>query len=575
MDPPSQNKPADVPLIPQHGLPSGALDTLLKNIKPFTGKPPGPTWESWKQSLLATVHDYYPQMSEGAQFRLTIALLHDDIRDLIIKAGKDTQENFEPFMVTTYPASQWAEHYDAALHAGTLFKGKNIHVACTIATDAAWQLGGTSHWCTQVTKALLAEFHSHLVQAPNDLWEFTNYTAGDMTKRFTAIAKAVLASQARQAALRTAPGHGQANQATTQTVSSYSMSAQVLRDQLSKGNRDTGLPSTESLVAAVLAAIQGGVPTANNTNRGKTRRRKDRQAKETAELKAEIGRLQHIDPPTTEDITPHWRLLHNATLGGVPIKAAADQGAATSVITRDTATRLHLKIDQQLRPHLRAFGGPHYAPTLGTTRARFATSESPRKRWIKFTVIEANTEIDALIGRQDLDSLDLDLRLSPELMAAPPACPPVIHPEQPRITQRETLELRGLPAETFRRIDPIADQEFRKANDQYPLPTRQSVQSRLVEQLTCQITQKRLLDELMAGASALREYPPSCPPPCLLTPVVPPLRHDAKLLYIPQAPRSQADREFMAKLHEVRLPQKFEIFGLSMEDPMAEYEQPA
>ncbi|RKP36143.1 hypothetical protein BJ085DRAFT_36886 [Dimargaris cristalligena] len=479
MDPPSQNKPADVPLIPQHGLPSGALDTLLKNIKPFTGKPPGPTWESWKQSLLATVHDYYPQMSEGAQFRLTIALLHDDIRDLIIKAGKDTQENFEPFMVTTYPASQWAEHYDAALHAGTLFKGKNIHVACTIATDAAWQLGGTSHWCTQVTKALLAEFHSHLVQAPNDLWEFTNYTAGDMTKRFTAIAKAVLASQARQAALRTAPGHGQANQATTQTVSSYSMSAQVLRDQLSKGNRDTGLPSTESLVAAVLAAIQGGVPTANNTNRG-----------------------------------------------GVPIKAAADQGAATSVITRDTATRLHLKIDQQLRPHLRAFGGPHYAPTLGTTRARFATSESPRKRWIKFTVIEANTEIDALIGRQDLDSLDLDLRLSPELMAAPPACPPVIHPEQPRITQRETLELRGLPAETFRRIDPIADQEFRKANDQYPLPTRQS------------------------------------------------------------APRSQADREFMAKYIKTRLqygvdepgsglPQKFEIFGLSMEDPMAEYEQPA
>ncbi|KAJ1974713.1 hypothetical protein H4R33_006767 [Dimargaris cristalligena] len=205
--PATQRRISNPPYVPQPGLPSGALDTLLKNIKPFTGKPPGPTWDSWKQSLTATIRDYYPQMAPGAQFRLTIALLHDNIRELVIKAGKDTSELFEPFMKTTYPTSLWAEHFDLALHSGTLFKGKNIHVACTIATDAAWQLGGTSHWCIQ-------------------------------------------------------------------------------------GNKDLGLPSTDSIVAAVLAAMKGGTPPTNTDGKSKNRRRKDRQAKQIADLRAENARLQ-------------------------------------------------------------------------------------------------------------------------------------------------------------------------------------------------------------------------------------------------------------------------------------------
>ncbi|RKP37700.1 hypothetical protein BJ085DRAFT_34669 [Dimargaris cristalligena] len=205
---PTQSRLNNPTFFPQHGLPAGALDTLMKNVKPFSGKPPGPTWDSWKLSLNSTIKDYYPQMATGAQFRLTIALLQDDIRDLVIKAGKDTTEHFEAFIKTTYPSSLWAEYYDMALHSGTLFKGKNIHIACSIGNDAAWQLGGTSHWCTQVTKALLSEFCAHLEQAPHELWNFTDYTAGKMTERFKAITQAVLASQARQAALRTAPGHG-------------------------------------------------------------------------------------------------------------------------------------------------------------------------------------------------------------------------------------------------------------------------------------------------------------------------------------------------------------------------------
>ncbi|RKP33756.1 hypothetical protein BJ085DRAFT_28728 [Dimargaris cristalligena] len=259
----------------QHGLPSGALDTLLKNVKPFTGKPPGPTWESWTTSLTATIEDYYPQMSTGARFRLKIALLQDDIRDLIIKSGKDTTEHFEPFMTTTYLTSLWADYYDTALHSGTLFKGKNIHVACSIASDAAWQLGGTSHWCTQVTKALLAEFHMDLEQAPHELWNFMEYTAGEMDEHFKSITQAVLASQARQAALRTAPGQGPLGQES--------------RGQPASGTRDTGPTTIESIVAAVLATMKEETP--NPSNRGKARRRKDRQAKIMADLQAEVKHL--------------------------------------------------------------------------------------------------------------------------------------------------------------------------------------------------------------------------------------------------------------------------------------------
>ncbi|KAJ1973959.1 hypothetical protein H4R33_006883 [Dimargaris cristalligena] len=275
---PTPQQISDPPFVPQLGLPSGALDTLLKNVKPFTGKPPGPTWDSWKLSLTATTRDYYPQMAPGAQFRLTIALLQDDIRDLVIKASKDTTEHFEAFMKATYPASLWAEYYDTALHSGTLFKGKNIHVACTIANDAAWQLGGTSHWCIQVTKALLAEFHPNLEQAPNELWNFEEYTAGTMAERFKNITQAVLAYQGRQAALRTAPGRGPLSQG--------------VRELPLQGTRDPSPPSTESIVAAVLAAMKGGTPTTNSEGKGRNRRRRDRQAKEMAELRAENTRLQ-------------------------------------------------------------------------------------------------------------------------------------------------------------------------------------------------------------------------------------------------------------------------------------------
>ncbi|KAJ1987899.1 hypothetical protein H4R33_002669 [Dimargaris cristalligena] len=275
---PTQRRISNPPFAPQHGLPSGALDTLMKNVKPFSGKPPGPTWNSWKLSLSATIQDYYPQMAAGAQFRLTIALLQDDIRDLVIKSGKDTTDDFEDFMKATYPISLWAEYYDMALHSGTLFKGKNIYIACSIASDAAWQLGGTSHWCTQVTKALLAEFRTHLEQAPHELWNFTEYTAGNMPEHFKAITQAVLASQARQAAIRTAPGQGPPFQET--------------REVAHKGTRDLSPPSTESIVAAVLAALQEKPPMGNTDGRSKNRRRKDRQAKVMAELRAENAQLQ-------------------------------------------------------------------------------------------------------------------------------------------------------------------------------------------------------------------------------------------------------------------------------------------
>ncbi|KAJ1925006.1 hypothetical protein IWQ60_004828 [Tieghemiomyces parasiticus] len=97
----------------------------------------------------------------------------------------------------------------------------------------------------------------------------------------------------------------------------------------------------------------------------------------------------------------------------------------------------------------------------------------------------------------------------------------------------------------------------------YPEVTRANVASQLCAQTLDQHEREALLDQIMVGAQALREYPSGCPPPCALAPIQPPLCADAQLLFVPQAPRSKGDRDFMDAYVATRLSYGIDEPGLA------------
>ncbi|KAJ1971823.1 hypothetical protein H4R33_007143, partial [Dimargaris cristalligena] len=112
---------------------------------------------------------------------------------------------FLKYMDDRYPESLWSKHFSMSLHTGTLFRGMDIHAAKAKAKEAAWHLGGTSYWCVEVTKALLAEFNNHLNWALGNLWKFGNLEYSNLDEHIDRIEEAVLDSQPRKATMNSTP----------------------------------------------------------------------------------------------------------------------------------------------------------------------------------------------------------------------------------------------------------------------------------------------------------------------------------------------------------------------------------
>ncbi|KAJ1970880.1 hypothetical protein H4R34_005920, partial [Dimargaris verticillata] len=252
----------------------------------------------------------------------------------------------------------------------------------------------------------------------------------------------------------------------------------------------------------------------------------------------------------------------------MPVQAAADQGAAYSLITWAAAQRLGLHINHRKRPQLYPYWGKAHLPILGTARARFSTAESSYKRWIEVVVADAPLAVELLVGRHQLDQLHLDLcevpaassdrspqaaTLSPD-RSLPEA---TVSPDEPKgpvpVAQKAVAIPLGLPATFFTKIEPAQDPVFLREDALYPAVDRASVDQRVTLQAASKAWRPQLLDTLMSGASALRKYPSGCPPPCLLKPITPPFKDDAELLFVPQAPRSLADQRFMDQYVTTRL----------------------
>ncbi|KAJ1961146.1 hypothetical protein IWQ62_003967 [Dispira parvispora] len=202
---------------------------------------------------------------------------------------------------------------------------------------------------------------------------------------------------------------------------------------------------------------------------------------------------------------------------------------------------------------------------LGIAQGRFSTSKTTKSLWLKFAVVEGTSEVEALIGRNDLDRLGFSLKASDEVpnsesMPKPPEPPEPPEPQK-EVVKRVLKEPLGLPADFFQLVDPMQDQEFKTADDMYPAVTQTNVANRVTHQASMVDQGERLIEELMSGAQALQEYPSGCPPPCLVKPITPPLKPDAQLLYVNQAPRSRADREFMENYVATRLKYRIDEAG--------------
>ncbi|KAJ1959208.1 hypothetical protein H4R35_007665, partial [Dimargaris xerosporica] len=238
-------------------------------------------------------------------------------------------------------------------------------------------------------------------------------------------------------------------------------------------------------------------------------------------------------------------MLSQAKIGGQSVQAAADQGAACSLITLAAAQRLGLRINTRRKPSLRPYWGSAALQVVGTAKALFSTSESSHKRWISIAVAKANLDVELLVGKPQLDALHLDLgEVGADRVTISPAQP---------VSQRPVQAPLGLPSSFFAKADPAADPEFRRADALYPPVDRANVVSRLTDQCPTPTWRAKLIDTLLTGAAALREYPSGCPPPCLLKPITPPFKDDAELLFVSQAPRSIADQAFMDQYVATRL----------------------
>ncbi|KAJ2811152.1 hypothetical protein H4S07_002241 [Coemansia furcata] len=120
-----------------------------------------------------------------------------------------------------------------------------------------------------------------------------------------------------------------------------------------------------------------------------------------------------------------------------------------------------------------------------------------------------------------------------------------------RLIQPQKMRIKlGLPADYFVKD---RDADFHKWNDLYPAVTREEVAGRIVHQLSSPADVALLLDSLMSGANALRDYPSGYLPPAAIKPIKPPMRPDAKLIFTVQHKVSEAAYQVREEFIKIRL----------------------
>ncbi|KAJ2083271.1 hypothetical protein H4R24_000918 [Coemansia sp. RSA 988] len=104
------------------------------------------------------------------------------------------------------------------------------------------------------------------------------------------------------------------------------------------------------------------------------------------------------------------------------------------------------------------------------------------------------------------------------------------------------------------------DNHFHRWNNMFLAVSREQVKPQITHQLGRSEDVERLLDSLMTGASALRDYPSGCPPPAAIRPLRPSMRDSAKLVFTVQHSLSNtaqaAHKRFVATQLEYGIDEK-------------------
>ncbi|RKP40156.1 hypothetical protein BJ085DRAFT_33180 [Dimargaris cristalligena] len=165
---PMSIKPTTVQYNPMN---SNIIDEIQYLAPIFDGKPDGPSWGHWMNTVENLISDLLPHCPRPTHFQILTTLLHPDIKKALFGSQISDYEIFEKYMRSHYPKKLWARHFATALHNSILFKGLDIHGAKAHAKEAVVHLGEIDMWCTEVITALLAELSNHLTLAPNYIWD--------------------------------------------------------------------------------------------------------------------------------------------------------------------------------------------------------------------------------------------------------------------------------------------------------------------------------------------------------------------------------------------------------------------
>ncbi|KAJ1961367.1 hypothetical protein IWQ62_003891 [Dispira parvispora] len=468
----------------------------------FTGSVTRMTWQEWKEQFEEISNSFLQGVEPNVIFQLAKVRLHKDLQDEVEVYHVKTWDQLDEHMTDRFPIMHWMRYYVTGVNTGTLFSGQPLGKLKALAREAFERGGKTDYWAVTILNSLVKACEVDLVHAPDELWNLERTTVDEFEAKLAMVIKHVESGRMRILKQGAVPSLKPA-------VIPVPNKMTANQPQL-KPERPETTPATER---GGSKPQQAAKPKGNNRS----------LANQVKDLQAKVEALEQ----------------------GKDVEAAADQGAATSLITLTAAKRLGLRINPTKRPNLQPYWGNTPLKVIGVANALFTTAESSKRRWLRVVVAKDDLDVELLVGRADLDRLGLDLR---EDHAMP-------EPKTPSnsIQQRRLNAPLGLPPGFFSKIDPKDNEEFRVADNKYPPVSYQDVYGRTETPTSFPELKERLVQTLMTGASCFREYPPTCPPPCQLAPVIPPFKDDAELLYVNQAPRSHADQAFIDEYVATRL----------------------
>ncbi|KAJ1967080.1 hypothetical protein IWQ62_002077 [Dispira parvispora] len=369
-------------------------------VPEFDGKADKPTWQSWKGECLEVIDSFLPDVAPEKKIAQACLRLHPSIQDEIRGLTLQTLEDLDVYMEDRFPLNDRTKYYHLGVYTKSLFAGQSFSRLKMLALEAYNHLGQTDYWAVTILEALVIACKEDLATATNDIWDCEKVTTTTFHEHLDKVIDQVWSGRKRAIMV-----------AGMETKHPFMVA-----------------PASSTQPLPQETKPQGPRNGSNHTTIGKPKgNKKPSLAVQIQNLKKEIDNLKarksggmpkelvmtSMETTTFVIQSKHWRYLQGATVGKVNVEAAADQGAAISLMTLTAAKRLGLRINPIKRPKLQPCWGNSPLEIVGIANALFTTEETSRKRWIRVLVTQEALYVELLVGKPDLDRIDLDLKEAP------------------------------------------------------------------------------------------------------------------------------------------------------------------